>query len=52
MAETQTLIDQALHGYGHGHELLAGSTSLDNATANLLSHNSDSAPNVSATGHS
>ncbi len=47
MAETQTLIDQALHGYGHGHELLAGSTSLDNATANLLSHNSDSAPNAS-----
>lgn len=47
MADTPTLIDQTLHGYGHGHELLATSTSLDNTTANLLSHNSDSAPNAS-----
>jgi len=46
MAETSSVIEQTLHGYGHGHELLAATSVLDNAAANLLSHNSDSAPNA------
>jgi hypothetical protein len=47
MAEAPTFVEQALHGYRHGHELLAASSTFDNATANLLSHNSDSAPSAS-----
>lgn len=47
MADSPELFEQTLHGYGHGHELLASSASFDDATANILSHNSDSAPNAS-----
>jgi hypothetical protein len=47
MAEPPAPFEQTLHGYGHGHELLAASLSVDDATANLLSHNSDSAPSAS-----
>lgn len=49
MVEPVTSIDRTLHGYGHGHDLLASSTVLDDATANILSHNSDSAPNAHST---
>jgi hypothetical protein len=37
------LVHQAIHGYGHGHELLASSEDFDDETASILSHNSDSA---------
>jgi GTPase-associated protein 1, N-terminal domain type 1 len=39
-------VDRVVHGYGHGHELLQGSTTFDDETANLLGHNSDSASNA------
>jgi hypothetical protein len=39
-------IHQAVHGYGHGHDLLAASDDFDDEIANILAHNSDSAPNA------
>ena len=46
MADTspERVIHQAIHGYRHGHQLLAASVDLDHETANVLGHNSDSAP--------
>lgn len=44
----ELLVHQAVHGYRHGHELLRASIDFDDEVANLLSRNSDSAPNVRA----
>ncbi|MGZ4314203.1 MAG: GAP1-N1 domain-containing protein [Gaiellaceae bacterium] len=42
------VIHQAIHGYRHGHQLLASSVGLDDEAADALAHNSDSAPNARA----
>ena len=41
---TERLVHQTVHGYRQGHQLLAASVDLDHDTANILGHNSDSAP--------
>lgn len=38
------ILHQAVHGYRHGHQLLGASTDFDDETADILGHNSDSAP--------
>jgi len=40
------VVHQTIHGYRHGHQLLATSSELDDETASVLAHNSDSAPNT------
>ncbi len=42
------LVHQTLHGYRHGHELLASSTSIPDDAADLMARFSDSAPNARA----
>ena len=45
---SEPVVHQAIHGYRQGHQLLASSRDFDHETANVLGHNSDSAPRARA----
>jgi hypothetical protein len=42
--KADVFVDQAIHGYQQGHQLLAASSDLDHVVANVIGDNSDSAP--------
>src|SRR5688500_16359040 len=43
-ASSDAVVHQAIHGYRQGHQLLAASCEFGHEVANILGHNTDSAP--------